>query len=66
MLKAYALDFKRNSDKLAKLIEFSYNNNYHNSIGIASFEALYGKKYRLPLYWDEVGEKLFIGAKLVQ
>ena len=31
------------------LIEFSYNNIYHSSIGMAPFEALYGRRCRSPV-----------------
>jgi hypothetical protein len=31
------------------LMEFAYNNSYHLSIGMSSFEALYGKSCRIPL-----------------
>ena len=41
MLRAYALDFKTAWAEQLTLIEFSYNNNYHTSSGIASYEALY-------------------------
>ncbi|GJS47807.1 putative reverse transcriptase domain-containing protein [Tanacetum coccineum] len=47
-------------------IEFSYNNSYHSSVRCASFEALYGKKCRSPILWDEVGEVQLIGPELVQ
>jgi hypothetical protein len=30
------------------------------------FEALYGKKCRTPLYWDQTGEKQFFGPELIQ
>ncbi|XP_075489502.1 uncharacterized protein LOC142528344 [Primulina tabacum] len=33
---------------------------------MAPYEALYGRKCRLPLYWDEVGEKALVGPELVQ
>ncbi|XP_062172000.1 uncharacterized protein LOC133877627 [Alnus glutinosa] len=33
---------------------------------MASYEALYGRKCRSPLYWDEVGENRFLGPELVQ
>ncbi|XP_073270419.1 uncharacterized protein [Primulina huaijiensis] len=39
---------------------------YHNSIGMAPNEALYGRKCRSPLYWDEVGEKVMVGPELIQ
>nr|GEV28571.1 putative reverse transcriptase domain-containing protein [Tanacetum cinerariifolium] len=36
------------------LVEFSYNNRYHASIKVASYEALYGRKCRSPkCYADE-------------
>lgn len=38
------------------LTEFSYNNNSQTSIGIAPFEILYGRKYRFPLCWDNIGD----------
>ncbi|GJR22714.1 putative reverse transcriptase domain-containing protein [Tanacetum coccineum] len=39
------------------LVEFSYNNSYHSSIKCALFETLYGRKYRSPVMWAEVGKK---------
>ena len=42
MLRACVLDFKGNWEQHLPLIEFSYNNSFHASIGMAPFEALYG------------------------
>ena len=39
------------------LVEFAYNNSYHSSIQMAPYEALYGRKCRSPIFWDEVGER---------
>ena len=66
MLRACSLDFKGSWDDHLPLVEFSYNNSYHSSIGMAPFEALYGRKCRSPLCWDEVGEKKILGPELVQ
>ena len=44
MLWACALDFKKAWDAQVALIEFSYNNTRHSSIGMAPYEALYGRK----------------------
>ena len=66
MLRMCALDFKGSWDKNLPLIEFSYNNSYHASIGMPPYEALYGRKCRSPLYWDEVGERRVLGPELVQ
>ncbi|GKD16121.1 putative reverse transcriptase domain-containing protein, partial [Tanacetum coccineum] len=39
---------------------------YHSSVRCAPFEALYGRKYRSPIIWAEVGEGQLIGPELVQ
>jgi len=48
------------------LIEFMYNYNYHSSIGMAPFEALYGRRCRTPLCWFESGENVVLGPEIVQ
>ena len=66
MLHACAIDFGNGWDVHLPLIEFSYNNSYHASIKAAPFEALYGRKCRSPICWDEVGEAQLIGPDLVR
>nr|GFB00918.1 putative reverse transcriptase domain-containing protein [Tanacetum cinerariifolium] len=53
MLRACAIDFGKGWVNHLPLVEFSYNNSYHASIKAAPFEALYGQKYRSPIYWTE-------------
>ncbi|WMV24761.1 hypothetical protein MTR67_018146 [Solanum verrucosum] len=65
MLMAFVIDFKGNWDDHLPLIEVAYNNNYHWSIGIATLEALYGRRCRSPIGWFEVGKVVLIGSKLV-
>ncbi|EXC05169.1 Protein BONZAI 2 [Morus notabilis] len=57
MLRACVMDFTGNWDRKLPLIEFSYNNSYHTSIGMAPFKALYGRKCRSPIHWYVPGEK---------
>ncbi|GJX49787.1 putative reverse transcriptase domain-containing protein [Tanacetum coccineum] len=66
MLRACVLDFGGSWDVHLPLVEFSYNNSYHSSMRCAPFEALYGRKCRLPIMWAEVGEGQLIGPELVQ
>ena len=33
---------------------------------MAPFEALYGRSYRTPLLWDEVGDRQLFGADLIK
>nr|GEY80666.1 putative reverse transcriptase domain-containing protein [Tanacetum cinerariifolium] len=66
MLRACVMDFGGSWDTHLPLVKFSYNNNYHKSIKCAPFEALYGRKYRSPVIWTEIGESQLIGPKIVQ
>nr|GEU30313.1 putative reverse transcriptase domain-containing protein [Tanacetum cinerariifolium] len=65
MLRTYVLDFGKGWDKHLPLIEFSYNNNYHTNIKAASFEALYGHKYRSPICWAEVRGRQLTGPEII-
>ncbi|KAL0536802.1 hypothetical protein IC582_025764 [Cucumis melo] len=66
MLRACALEFPGSWDSHLHLMEFAYNNSYQATIGMAPFEALYGKRCRSPVCWDEVGEQRLMGPELVQ
>ncbi|GJS07858.1 putative reverse transcriptase domain-containing protein [Tanacetum coccineum] len=66
MLRACVIDFGGSWDVHLPLAEFSYNNSYHTSIRCASFEALYGRKYRSLVLWAEIREGSLIGPELVQ
>lgn len=65
-LRACAIDFGENWEKYLSLVEFSYNNSYHASIRMNPYEALYDRKCRSPLYWDEVGERRMLGPKIIE
>ena len=66
MLRVCVMEFKGNWDNYLPLMEFTYNNNYQASIKMAPYEALYGRKCRTPICWDEVGERRLFGPELVQ
>ena len=64
MLRACAISFPEKWDKCLKLAEFSYNNSYQESIRMAPFEALYGKKCRTPRV--EVGDHGYFGPDFIK
>ena len=66
MLRAWVIAFESSWETHLPLIEFAYNNSYHTSIGMASFEALYGRPCRSPLYWVEVEDKQLIGPEMIR
>jgi transposase InsO family protein len=49
MLRACVLSLKGSWESWLPLAEFTYNNSYQESIKMAPFEALYGRKCRTPL-----------------
>jgi hypothetical protein len=65
-LRACSLQHGGSWDKCLPYVEFSYNNSYQASLKMSSFEALYDRKCRTPLYWDQTGERQFFGSKLIQ
>ena len=60
------LEFKGSWDRHLPLMKFAYKNSYQLSIEMAPYEALYGRKCRTPLCWDEVGERKLLGPEIVQ
>ncbi|XP_073289893.1 uncharacterized protein [Primulina huaijiensis] len=65
LLKACVIDFQGSWEPKLPLVEFTYNNSYQASIGMAPYETLYGRKCRSPVYWDEVEERVKIGPDIV-
>ena len=65
MLRACAIELPGSWDKHLPLAEFAYNNSYQSSIGMAPYEALYGRKCRSPICWTEVSERAVIGPDIV-
>ena len=65
-LKRDIIEFKGSWDTHLALMEFAYNNSYQASIEMAPFEALYGRKCRTSVCWDEICERKLVGPELVQ
>jgi hypothetical protein len=66
MLRACALKDNQSWDKCLPCAEFSYNNSYQESIKMAPFKFLYGRKCGTPLFWNEPGENQIFGSDILQ
>jgi hypothetical protein len=66
MLRACALQYGRSWDKSPPYAEFSYNNIYQESLKMAPFEMLYGRRCRTPLFWSEAGERIVFGPDILE
>ena len=66
MLRCCILEFQGSWEKFLPLVEFAYNNSFQSSLKITPYEALYGRKCRMPLYWTELKENQTHGVNLVR
>jgi hypothetical protein len=66
MLRACALQYGRSWDKSLSYAEFSYNNSYQESLKMAPFEMLHGRRCRTPLFWNETGERKVFGPDILE
>jgi hypothetical protein len=60
------MEFPQKWDDCLPLAEFSYNNSYQESINMAPFEALCGRRCQTPLNWSASGERWFFRPDLVK
>jgi hypothetical protein len=66
MLRACALQYVRSWDKSLSYAEFSYNNSYQESLKMAPFDMLYGRRCQTPLFWNETGERRVFGPDILE
>ncbi len=48
------------------MAEFAYNNSFQANIGMAPYEALYGRKCQSLLHWSEVDKRSTLGMDILQ
>ncbi|WVZ64066.1 hypothetical protein U9M48_013636 [Paspalum notatum var. saurae] len=66
MLRACAIQYGTSWDKCLPYAEFFYNNSYQANLKKSLFEALYGKRCRTPLFWNQTGENQVFGPDIIQ
>ncbi|XXG53143.1 hypothetical protein AAC387_Pa03g1290 [Persea americana] len=65
MLRACVLDYKEKWEDCLLLCEFAYNNSYQSSIKMTHFQALYGRRCKTPVCWEEFGVRSFYRPSIV-
>ena len=66
MLRGYVIEFSGSWERYIPLMEFAYNNSFQLSIGMAPYEALYGRKCKTSVCWMELNEHKVIGPDIVK
>ncbi|XP_040971359.1 uncharacterized protein [Gossypium hirsutum] len=65
MLRECVIEFQGSWEDYLPLAEFTYNSSYQASIGMAPYEALYGRRCQTPTCWTELGERRVLGPELI-
>jgi hypothetical protein len=60
MLRACAIQYGQGWNKSLPYAEFSFNDSYQESLKMAPFEMLYGRRCWTLLLWNETGELMFL------
>jgi hypothetical protein len=66
MMRSYALQYGKSWDKSLLYAKFSYNNSYQESLNMASFEMLYGRRCHILLFSSETGEQKVFRPDILQ
>ena len=66
MLRMYVMDKPTKWEDYLHLVEFAYNNGQQASLGMSSYEALYGGRCRTLVTWDNPVNKVVIGPELLK
>ena len=48
------------------MVQFTYNNGQKASLGMSPYEALYGRRCRTPVTWDNPVNRVVLGPKLLK
>jgi hypothetical protein len=66
MLRMYVMDKPSKWEDYLHLVEFSYNNGYQASLKMSPFEALYGRKCKTLVSWDNLVDRAVVGPYLLR
>jgi hypothetical protein len=66
MLRMHVMHQPKQWEEYLLVVEFAYNNDYQESMKMSQFEALYGRKCRVPISWDNLVENIIIGLDLLR
>ena len=62
----YVMDKPTKWEDYLHLVEFAYNNGQQASLGMSPYEALYGRRCRTPVTWDNPMNRIVLGLELLK
>ena len=62
----YVMDKPTKWEDYLHLVQFTYNNGQQASLGMSPYEALYGRRCRTPVTWDNPVNMIVLGPELLK
>ena len=66
LLRSCVLDWQGSWEDYIAMAEFAYNSSFQSTIGMAPFEALYGRPCRSPSCWLDNKDPVLVGPELIE
>ena len=66
MLRMYVMDKPTKWEDYLHLVEFAYNKGQQASLEMSPYKALYGRRCRTPVTWDNPVNKVVLGPELLK
>jgi hypothetical protein len=66
MLRMHVMHHPKKWEEYLPLVEFSYNNGYQECMKMSPFEALYGRKFNIPISWNNLGDRIRLGQDILK
>ena len=66
MLCMYVMDKPTKWEDYLNMVEFAYNNGHQAFLGMSLYEALYGRRCRTPVTWDNPMNRVVLGPELLK
>ena len=66
MFHMYVMDKPTKWEDYLLLVEFAYNNGQKASLGMSPYEYLYDRRFRKPVTWDNLVNRVVLGPELLK
>jgi hypothetical protein len=66
MFRMHVMHQPKKWEDYLPLVEFSYNIGYQESLKMRPFQALYGRKYKIPIYLNNPLDRVTIGPYMLK
>jgi hypothetical protein len=66
MLRMHVIHHLKKWKDYLPLVEFSYNNDYQESLKMSPFKAFYGRQFKIPISWSNPVDRITIIPEMLK